>query len=294
MAGLAIKLKGVLPITPPKPSDVIAETFCKCDFICDWEELVFASDEDDMFKKDYSDFLLTTVAPTDTVIFKLYRYGTEIATLDDDTYGVYYDGFTVQPKYRGFVVDWTKVYNVFGGGRYQVKIDSSILGVDSTFESRYFRLYAWDEEIANQTVKIETYQTGNIIGSDLDYTGLLAGGWYSAIRLQGTFGEATPELIEDKYLDTSYRQVQNREEVRFTYKLSCRNVPENIYKRLSGDQMISNTMLVTSYNLMAEQSYRQFPVAVTSFSDNSYKNNGRVDFSIEMTDRQQNIIKRNF
>lgn len=297
MAKITVKLYGASVVQPPRKEDIVADLFCKCLFISDWEELAFAyngenGDLDN--KKDYSDFLLSKVSASDTIEFELYRYGLKVADLNDDTYGTFYDGFTAQPNYSGFVVDWTKVFNAFTGGQYQVQAKTNILGVEDTFRSRLFRVNLYDELSAKKTVKIESWQTGNVVSSIFDYTDLLPDGWYSSIRLQGEFGKASPELVEDKFLDSSYRQTQRREETKFTYTLSGWGIPENIYKTIAENQALANTMQITSYDVWAEQKYLRKPVAVSSFANNNYRGTGRVDFDIELTDRVQNTFKRNY
>lgn len=297
MTRVTVKLDNTAPIKPPTtPAQVVEGDFCACDFRCQFNELVFADNSPDAtgITNDYTDFLFRKVSPSDTITYKLYRYGVEVAEIVDDTYGTFYDGFTTQPLYIGWLADWTLIFNAFGGGQYQVKVTTNILSVETTFESRYFRLYLWDAELANRTVKIESYQNGNIESSEFDYTDLIDGGWYSSIRLRGIFGQMNATIERDIYQDSSYRTIQNRDNVIREYTLQCEIIPETIYDRIATSDMLGNEIYITSYDLLQEQKYQKFPVVPESYNDAIYNNNGGLNFSITMGDRQKNIIKRNF
>lgn len=292
MAGIALILNTspVRPAPTPPPT-ITADEFCACDFRCDFEEKVFASLDDIEREKDFSDFLVRKISSADTVVIELFRYGSKVAEINDNSLGDFFNGFTLQPLYVGWLADWTKIFNAFSGGQYQVKITTNLLGQQNTFESRFFRLALFDEELANRTVKIESIQNGNIIGSEFDFTGL---NWKSSIRLRGEFGKMQPTIEQDIFIDSSYRQLQNRDQIVRQYELSCEIIPETIFFNLASKDMLANDIFITTYKLLQDQSYTKYPVVVDSFQDTNYKDNGRMNFSIIFKDRQQNLIKRNF
>ena len=296
MAGLAIKLYGSPPVTVPIKSEIAAETFCPCDFRCDFEELAFADPAgDDPYKSDLTDFLFRRVSATDTVDIQLFRNGAKVADITDDSYGEFFDGFpngnAAQQLYVGWIADWTAIFSAFSGGRYQVKAVTNILGVEETFESRFFRVNLYNEKSANRTNRIESVQNGNIISSEFDYTDL---NWVSYIRLGGTFGEMTPSLESDVFLDSNYNRLQNRDEVIREYSLNCEMVPERIYTRMATKDVMGNEIYITAYNLLQDETYDRFPVVTESFEQPVYTPYGRVNFVIRFKDRTQNVIKRNF
>lgn len=295
MTAITLLLANTTPVNPVGDGAAIdAGDFCACDFRCDFEELVFADNNGVGLTNDFTDFLFRKISASDTIEIQLYRYGNKVADIVDDTYGTFYSGFTEQPLYVGWLADWTKIFNAFSGGLYQVKVNTSILGTDSTFESRLFRLNIYDGRSANGTVKIESYQTGNIESSEFDFTNLIEGGWYSSIRLKGSFGEMEPSLERDIYLDDSYREVQNRDVLTRAYNLRCNIIPETIYNRLATNEMLANEVYVTSFDLLQEQTYEQLPVVPESFAENNYGAFGRLNFVVQFSDRQKNINKRNF
>ena len=80
---------------------------CICDFIrCEYKEPVFASEDPEEYKKDYSDFLFKRIIAADQVSIFIEKNNIEIAEITNDDYGVLYDGFQngneEQKLYYGF------------------------------------------------------------------------------------------------------------------------------------------------------------------------------------------------
>ncbi len=294
MPGVVIKFDAA-PIRPPSgvvaPVDVL---FCPCDFRCDFEEKVFADDDNDGIKNDFSDFLFKKITASDTIVIELLKKDVIVAQINDDTYGTYYDGFSNQPLYVGWQADWTKIFAVLSGGRYQVRVTTTILGEESVFLSRYFRLNTFDILSADKTVKIESFQNGNLQNSEFDFTGLIEGGWRSSIRLnKSKFGMMSPTMERDIYQDSSYREIQNRDEVIREFKLVSNLVPESIYDRLTTKDFLGNQILITSYNVLQELKYEKFPVVAENYNEPRYDDLGNTHFEVTFSDRQKNIIKTN-
>ena len=295
MTAVALILDNTTPIQPVTEI-LVADTgdFCACDFRCDFVEQVFANSVGDGISNDFSDFLFRKVAATDTITIKLFRYKQPVSTITDDTLGTFFNGFTAQPLYVGWLADWTLIFNAFSGGEYQVKVTSVILGQTQEFVSRKFRLAFFDPELADRTVKIESIQDGNIVSSEFDFTDLLPDGWLSSIRLRGVFGEMAPTIEQDIFLDSSHRVTQNRDEIIREYSLRCEVVPETIFTRIASQDMIGNQVLISAFNVFNDVIYQKFPVTPDSFEEQEYRENGFLNFNIKFKDRQQNVIKRNF
>lgn len=293
MAGVVIKFDAA-PVRPP--GEVIAQgesDFCPCDFRCDFEEKVFAHADADGIKNDITDFLFKKITAADTITIQIIRKGIVLATVTDDTYGQYYDSFVPQPLYVGWQADWTAIYDAFSGGRYQIRVTTTILGNVSVFDSRYFRLQAYDDYEADNTVKIRTLQNGRFENGEFDYTELIPGGWPRSIRVPGQFGFMQPGLERDIFQDNSYRETQNRDTATREYKLTATSVPESLFDRIATQDLLANEIFVTSYNLLQEQKYSNYPVVVESVNDVRYDGLGNTYAEITFSDRQKNIIKTN-
>jgi len=295
MTAVALILDNTSPIQPVTEI-LVSDTgdFCACDFRCDFVEPVFANSVGDGISNDFSDFLFRKIAASDTITIKLFRYGLLVATITDDTLGRFFDGFTAQPLYVGWLADWTLIFSAFSGGEYQVKTTSVILGQTQEFVSRKFRLAFFDPELADRTVKIESFQNGDIVSSEFDFTDLLPDGWPSSIRLRGVFGEMAPTLEKDIFLDSSYRETQNRDQTILEYSLRCEIVPETIFTQIATKDVLGNQILISAFNAFNDVIYAKFPVSADSFEEQVYREDGFLNFNIKFKDRQQNVIKRNF
>ncbi len=293
MPGVVIKID-TNPIRPTT-TQIIGDSsiFCPSDFRGDFMELVFASEENDGIKKDVSDFIFKKITTTDTINIFLLKEKTVIATINNNAYGTFYNGFESNPLYIGWQADWTRIFQSFSGGKYQVKVDLNILGVSSSFLSRYFMLNTFDILSADNTVKIETIQKGDIDSSPFKFKNLLPEGWKTSIRLQGVFGLMKPAIEKDIFQDSSYREIQNRETIKREYILKANLVPETLYNRIATEDTLGNEIFITSYGVLQELKYEKFPVVIESFGEPAYDKLGNTHFEITFSDRQKNIIKTN-
>lgn len=293
MPGVVVQFDA-LPVRPPKGAPTPLDSiFCPSDFRCDFEEKVFADSANDGIKNDFSDFLFKKITTGDSVAIELLKNGVVVHLVVDDSYGKYYPGFTSRPLYVGWQADWTKIFAFFSGGKYQVRVTTTLLGDTSVFLSRYFRLNTFDILTADKTVKLESFQSGSLESSEFDFTDLLPGGWHSSIRLFGTFGSMQPGIERDIYQDSSHREIQNRDVVSREYKLTANLVPESIQNRIVTSDLLGNQVLVTSYDVLQEVRYEKLPVVPESFGEVRYDELGNTHFEVLFSDRQKNIIKSN-
>ncbi len=281
---------------PPAPTVEAAGDFDICAFECGYKEYAFASTtSDDFWKNDQSSFLQSKSIDTDTIAYELYRNGSKVADLNDDTYGTFYANFTERPLYVGFVLNWQDVLTAFGTGRYQVKSQNTILGVSSEFESRVFQLYPYSDELADNTVRVEFYQNGNILSNPLNYQNLVNGGWYQSYRVPGFFGRKTPTLEVDEYLNQNYQSRQIQDKIITEYSYISNLLPSDIFNVLVNDLMLADIIEVTDYNLFNTETFRRVGVKASSFDDVSYFDGSRdAKLTLKFTEATQDRIKRTF
>lgn len=298
MSGFLTKLD-VTVITPFNPPQA-REKVCGCDFSTCFAEIVFADNEatGDFWKQDKTDFLFRKQLSADTVVFELYRKGVLVATITNNDYGDYFATFTDTNLQTGWVADWTSIFNAFGGGLYNVKIQYTTLGSSYTLESRDFHLMPYRPELAHGTVRIESYQTGNVIGSDIDYSLVLSdlpNGWYSSIRLDGRFFPSGNTLEVDEYFNSNYRKTQNNTESIQEYSLETKLIPDVVSKNIKENQILANSVLITDYDLYASLIFRRKEVAPIAYSEiTQFQETGSSKYLITFGDRVQNNKKRNF
>jgi len=292
-AGMEGKIDGT-PIPSFIPASVSG--LCPCSTgNCEYLETVFANLSDsDPFFNDRNDFIFRKFRAADTIDLELWKDGVKVADIVDDTYGTFFPSFTAQPLYVGFLIDWLKVANnpspnVTGFGRYQVKAQMDITGNAFTIDSQQFKLEPFREAQANGTIKIESVQNGNIIGSEFDYTDL---NWQQSIRIKGKFGNKQRNLEIDKYQDEVFKDRQIQDQVVIEYDLETFLLPTNIDNSLTEDRLLANSFTITDYNIINEARYRDVEVYPSSIESPTQIGFGKI-YLIKFTERTPDKIKRN-
>jgi hypothetical protein len=254
--------------------------------ICDneiYEEIVFN-------QNDIRSFISETPQNTDTISFILVKDGEEY-NLVNSTYGTYYGYGSLDghPNYKGYQLDFGKVFNELGVGKYKVITRREFLGVTDEKESHYYRLYEYNEKIDRKYVKIEIEQNNNILRG-FDYSGLL---WYNALRLQGSLQIATPEYVTD---NTELNETSNREmylgvnKILRSYEIAFNSVPSSIYDYFTTDAIFGETFKITSFSKF--KNFDKLPVYVDSLSDLETSTFSKLaSFKVKIKDRSEGIIR---
>mgnify|MGYP003643652334 CR=1 FL=1 len=280
----------------PNVSTASTNDTCLCDLGCEYTEYVFGKAAGDWWESDKNDFLLQKLIAADTIVFKIYKAGVLAATISNNTYGTFYDfGDLNNVNYTGFVVDWELVYSALGAGSYQIKADKVILGVSTTFESQKFFLAGYTDALADGTVRVESYQNGNILNNDFDYTDILAGGWYQSFRMKGKLSAPSPKINTDRILNENYELVQVQDKITKEWELETEQIPAFLSNKLIYDNTLANKFLVTDYNIYNHEIYRRMDLYATDLEkvNEPYKNQER-SYKITLTDKLDNHIKRNY
>lgn len=289
--GVAQAVKAITATIPPKPE--IFEPPCVCE--CPYEELVFGKAGGQWYENDLNDFLFTKRSSSDTIAFELWKNGVKKADINNTTYGTYYSTFTEQPLYVGLVVDWQKVLAVEGIGVYQIKSPQTILGNATTFESQLFRLMPYSDELANGTIRIEGYQTGNIVGHELNHYNLLTNGWYYSNRFKGFLKQETPKYIKDNYVNQNYELSQIQETLINNWELELGLIPNILYNKIVKEICLANKILISDYNTYNTDIFRRVNLNFLEISDKkTFRKNKNISLYLKFEDKVQNWIKNNF
>jgi hypothetical protein len=288
----------VLGPSLPEPVTPVLPEFCICDFInCEYVEKVFADPlTNDFWKNDKNEFLFKRLVAADTVTMELYRNDLKVADLNTNNEGTFFNGFpsgsAEQQLYVGYLLDWKLIEALYGTGLYQVKAQLNIIGVVSEFESRKFNLYIYSTINAHETVRMETIQNGNIIGSQFDFTDL---DWYGSFRIPAVFGNPTPIYETDRYVTSTgreKRQIQDkmsREWFMKTKKLSWEVVEVLVYNK-----MMANQILITDYNIQAEAVWRRMDLVLKEPEKRDTTGNPNKLYNFTFEDNTDIYKKRNF
>ena len=285
----------------PKDEPEPLETFNINDYDCCYTELALAEldpDKDRNWKSDKSSFLFNKSIPADTIELKIFKCENEEevekAILNDNTYGEYRAAAYFGDDLRvGFILEWKAILAAFGPGKYFLRANREIINRASEVETHKFNLQPYDEFIANKTIRIQTISKG-IIEGGIDDTGDGVE-WEQMVRIRGKFWNPQPTFETDNYQDTNRNINQIQDEITTTYDLELENIPRQIAKPLIYDKLLANQIFITDYNLFNYDRYRDYEVYPTEITDSKfYSRTGNGVFSFKFTDKQQNIIKRNF
>ena len=297
--GLATYIDGTVITRVDDDTPEAFADFCMSDYECCHEELVLAETDplkDENWKSDKSSFLFRLSLPTDTVTIKLYKIenGLDVlkATLNTNALGTYFPASYFPDQLKiGFQLDWRLVLTAYGSGKYFVEADRVIINRNSSLKSHDFRLYPYNEFIADGTIRIQSFSTG-IIEGGINYMDFE---WEQMVRLRGTFGNAQPSQESDTYEDTLRNTLQIQEQIKTDYDLLLEPIPVDVAKPLIYDKLLANTILISDYNLFNYDKYRDFPVYPKEPIDTKYNTKtAKGMFSWRFVDKTQNIIKRNF
>ncbi len=294
-SGNAVKELG-----PALPEIIVTEVnnICICDFIqCQYIEKVFASQapDNEWYKNDKNEFLFKRFVSADTIDIELYKDGDKIEDLNNNSFGTFFNGFssgtTEQQLYVGYLLDWELVQATHGNGFFQVKAQMTIIGTSSTYESRMFNLLIYGDREANKTVRIESYQNGNIFGSSFDFTGL---NWYQSLRVPGTFGNPSPVVELDNYINSNHESRQITAKNSREWELVTGLINYEVGTILLYNKFLGNKILITDYLIKAESIFRRIDVMLLEINKPEIKGTPDRAYNIKFTDRKDTFRKRNF
>lgn len=248
------------------------------------------------YKNDKTSFLFRKKTAIDTIVIKLCNdeIGLELE-LNDNTLGTYYQTFTSQPKQIGFVLDWQKVLTTFLIGLYYFKIEKTILGTTSTEITDTYKLLEYSDELANGTVRIESYQKGDILNTDIIYTDLISGGWYNSVRFDGRLLNKAPNLVTDNYYNQSNELVQIQDRVDYDWVLESELINVQLSDLLIENMLLANKIVVSDFNVYSEAQIKNLEIYFAGIQEKkSFTHNTDSIYKLKLKNRKDNIIKSNY
>lgn len=265
---------------------------CACDG-CEFEEHAFVKNGGSWWENSKKRFIRSKQFASDTIEFTLWKNGAQVAALNASTYGDFYDfgsSVLINPYYKAFIIDWNLVQLAFGYGKYTVRTVHTSLGTPRTYDSWVFDVKQYTSERADGTVRIESYQNG-VLQNGFDYTGINI---YQNLWIDGKFWNKQPKLEETNYKDTNLKKHQIQAEIKYTYDLETQLLPSAVFNRLNEDELLSNDIRITDYNLMNQEIYRRKEVHFADFGEvEHHALTRRSNFVYKMEDRTENLRKRN-
>lgn len=288
--------------------------------LCPYDLHVYADTTDaDEMKNDKSDFYYFGDATISSMVMTLQKNvdscgdgAWEDKTEIDKALGDFFD-FGKNPdfsgdafmddynkKYTGAFIEWRKVLDAYGTGKYRIQItQTDVFDIETIFyDQREFCLHTYNCDVANKTVRIETFNEGLRGAFGLTELTDYADGWRGQIRLKGLL-----KYIKSGYVNefVQYGEVNNNirkpyiNEQQPAFTLSLKPIPGWMQIYISTNVLQADEITITDFNTSNPMPLIKVPVInAGEFTpkDNSFANPLQsVDISLQYANN--NLRKRN-
>lgn len=234
-----------------------------------------------------------------------------VTTLADTTHGTLYEG----DNYWWFKVDWYKIFNTLGLGKYQIHVvESAISGGETINELKtpVFNLLPYSDEAANGTVRLYSKQSGKLNHGN-DYSNIdniVALGtrlipFEQQTRLPGRLYIKNEEIENDHLVlnNPNLSTYQVKDQLRPTYQLDLHLLSARQIMPVVFDDMFGNELYITDYNVynhvvdprdFQANQYIDLPVRRESVTiPNPSGTAKRKTYTFDMVYEYDNIFKTN-
>lgn len=220
----------------------------------------YPTDITDTYKNDFTSSLLALSNRYSTPRFFLEKETScdvwgEISELTDSTYGIYYSEASLNPSWRGFRIEWHKVYSAEGVGCYRIRQQYTDV-TDASVKVNYsynYDLKLWNSDIANNTTKMTYTINGGIMGDPLSDTNTIDFGsvvWNKEIRLPSSFfGFESSEYTREVTRYKNGAQTPIKDEQIETINYVVRALPYSLHRELKVTALMCGELYVSDYNL---------------------------------------------
>jgi hypothetical protein len=293
-----------------------ASECCFCVPNCDWDWPVFAllADDTDHLKNDRSTFIFD-IPSGGSITAKLIQLNPDNSvlketTIVDNTLGQLLPTGNVRANTWAFLLDWYKVANVEGFGRFKfnVTIDNSASTEIFNDYSVCYDLKPWTCANAHRTIKIQTEQSGSFEGG-FDYSGLnwifteptdsifLSGTtkttWLQEVRLYGVFYRESFGQERDTLATADRGRQLVQSKIWNTYKLKLDTIPTKLSNYVIFDMLQAPEVYITDHNISNIDTYNRVRVNTQEIGDPvNFRLNKNEFIEITLEDWQQDNVHR--
>lgn len=236
------------------------------------------------------------ILSTESIVAKIIDSdGVEYVVSDND-YGFLWAVGTQKPNVWVWEMDALKIANEIGFDKYIIEIEITNTSSEAvvSLEEFCFKIMPFTCEGANGTVRIDVWQSG-YIENGFDYTDMLFGGILQQIRLYGSFKfkSHTVETDNVQLSNKNLQQVQTK--IVDNYVLQLIGLKSSNVAKVIKDFMLGNDIIISDYNMRNIDLFRNKVVNLDTI-DEPIRNemNGTYIYNINLVEKQQNTIKRNF
>lgn len=284
LLGMAVKVQGS---NIKVPDGVYSPDFCYCLYECEEFYPVWGGGAD--WQNDNTTFLFKKQIASDTGVIRIFKNGVEVASISDNTYGVWKSTYTNDPLQYSFIADWNLIYNAFGDGVYEIVNDYTSIGIVQQFTSRKYTLSQFTDADANGWIKFDWIQSGKLEGTDFDFTE----GVDFSFKMQGLLSIDKPETIKDSYQLSNRDSKQFRTEQKNKYLFNSKLIQETDLKMLNENLSLADKLEVYDCNLFGTN-FRGKELSFLEINKlEDIPNTRKVSLGLTFNDYTQNIIKTN-
>ena len=265
------KCDSTIVIQPP-PQEI---NYCFCDVECETPLIQFASDNER--EKDY--FTLYHENKDESGTVKYFIGDIELV-----------DGLHGTSINNGFEVDFTKIYNVLGGGDYSLKMVINEWGQEFEKVYKLFKVAPFNTLRADGTVKIEAFQSGEIEKS----FNFKDDNVKFSLRIDGILKNKTQitELIDTP--DGKNNIVQVHDRFWYEYELIFTTNKYDFANLILENLIIGTTLFVSDYNLTNQsrsEPFNSIPLRLLETESEHIENTNTTKYTVKLTDALRDGIK---
>lgn len=192
---------------------------------------------------------------------------------------------------NGFEVDFTKVASQLGFGDYTLKKEVEEFGQTFTESWGKFRVAPFSEIRADETVKIEAYQTGSFDnGFDFENENVKF-----SIRIPAILTNKTPVYETLDTPDANWKDIQIHDRFWNEYDLIFDSNKYNFVKLILENMVFGSELFVSDYNLLNQTTsvpFNRIPLRIIETDADHIKKSNTTSYVVKLRDAIRNGIKR--
>ena len=249
-----------------------------CDYECSNEYYAFTFETE-----SESDFFTVTQPiqlDNDTVTVTLQKGGTDYI-LTDDTYA----DIVENDHMHYHKINWLRVYNNLGGGRYCIKLEYTSLGVTTTKIFGVFVVVPFDTKLANNTIAI----TGVLNGRLENYGDFKEDDISYFMRLTGSM-TYQPITTDERVLQGNRREVNSHKRKHNEYEIQLDKIGFEFQQYLKDVYLMCDSINVKSYSILSPLYLIDISILVNEPEVRESVGTRNLYYTLQAEDAIKNII----
>ena len=230
-----------------------------------------------------SDFFTVTQPiqlDSDSVVVTLQNGGTDYI-LTDDTYA----DIVENESMNYYTVNWLRVYNSLGGGRYCIKLEYTSLGVTNTKIFGVFVVIPFDAKLANNTIAI----SGTLNGRLENYGDFKEDDISYFMRLTGNM-TYQPVTTDERVLQGNRREVNSHKRKHNEYEIQLYKIGFEFQQYLKDVYLMCDDINLKSYSILSPLYLKDISILVNEREVRESIGTRNLYYTLQAEDSLKNII----